>query len=834
MDDEIRVIVKTELAEAIRDIEKFANKTKDSMNDVSKETNKFTKLLANLGTAVAGFEAISGAVEYLKEAWLDAAKAQKELVLLNESFSQTGMGAAAAREATDAFKRFAEEQQKVTVYSDSTILSAGRYMEALSGLTEQGLEKATKAAMGFASATGGELQSVLEQLSESSEGGKNAFKKYGIEVSETGTKAQKLEQIVSQLNKRFGDFAEREGQTVVGQMAIMKNSMASLQQQIGEFLAFNVATANGSKGMFASIIEYATNAVDAIEFGLVAAGTGISNFITGLVYMANAGASAYDLIKAKVFGTEEEANAAFDKMGDAYETMTSNMVTVADAWQNHREEKEKQFSALYAKENKSRASGSKQLTQKQIEDAKKLAEDRSKATNDSMMVFSGSLNKELLALKNNYDEKLKLFGIFKKKISMSPEEQAELAKDAYEKEREDIITKSFASYVDDRQAKIDLENQMYDELLENFKGTERQKEAAARQHAKNIEAINRKMTEEEQQAFDATLQIVGQIGSAIGGEVGQVISGVSSMIASLASGNVAGAIAAAVGTAIELIQSEAEKAKKAVEQLKELSLQYLTDVQARRAQMETAALEQEKARRIAEMDKETAYMMARYSLTAENYSNMNAVTKAYYDQQQATAAASYAAMTVDEQNAYNVKMAYEKQKQEAQDKADAAKAVATAEMDAKIKESKRKEFEANKGIELAKLKIDREKALSEVIKNFPMPWDDWQRRKLMGEIRTNYGELEGLMNSQVFPEYAKGTNNAARGWSVVGERGPELRWNNGGETIVPNNHISNVMQNMGQTMTINGGITLNGVQDVQGLAKALENVANGMGKSIFK
>ncbi|MCH5195956.1 MAG: phage tail tape measure protein [Oscillospiraceae bacterium] len=57
-------------------------------------------------------------------------------------------------------------------------------------------------------------------------------------------------------------------------------------------------------------------------------------------------------------------------------------------------------------------------------------------------------------------------------------------------------------------------------------------------------------------------------------------------------------------------------------------------------------------------------------------------------------------------------------------------------------------------------------------------------------------ELESAMNF-VGPKlygYASGTSNAARGWDLVGENGPELRFFNGGETVIPTDRTQAILQ----------------------------------------
>jgi hypothetical protein len=84
----------------------------------------------------------------------------------------------------------------------------------------------------------------------------------------------------------------------------------------------------------------------------------------------------------------------------------------------------------------------------------------------------------------------------------------------------------------------------------------------------------------------------------------------------------------------------------------------------------------------------------------------------------------------------------------------------------------------------------------------------------------------------VMPEYARGGRPMVGRASIVGEVGPEIFVPDRAGTIIPNNRISNITQNQGQSFQINN-LSLNGIQDVKGLALALQEMANGMGKTLF-
>lgn len=54
--------------------------------------------------------------------------------------------------------------------------------------------------------------------------------------------------------------------------------------------------------------------------------------------------------------------------------------------------------------------------------------------------------------------------------------------------------------------------------------------------------------------------------------------------------------------------------------------------------------------------------------------------------------------------------------------------------------------------------------------------------------------------------YANGTNNAARGWDLVGENGPELRYFNGGETVIPTSRTQAILRDYGKMVDYNEAI----------------------------
>ncbi|WP_157186545.1 hypothetical protein [Nocardia jiangxiensis] len=74
-------------------------------------------------------------------------------------------------------------------------------------------------------------------------------------------------------------------------------------------------------------------------------------------------------------------------------------------------------------------------------------------------------------------------------------------------------------------------------------------------------------------------------------------------------------------------------------------------------------------------------------------------------------------------------------------------------------------------------------------------------------IKSKYGGIDRVQqaNANMPPKgYATGTTNAKKGWSLVGELGPELVLFGGGETVIPNNMLGNLNDNWNAAAQANG------------------------------
>ena len=99
---------------------------------------------------------------------------------------------------------FAQAQMKVTTYDDEQIKSSQALLLQLTRLDQEGIDRATKGAMGLASTMGIDLHSATMMVTKAMEGNYGALGRVGIRVGENLTAEQKQASMLDQLEKLYG------------------------------------------------------------------------------------------------------------------------------------------------------------------------------------------------------------------------------------------------------------------------------------------------------------------------------------------------------------------------------------------------------------------------------------------------------------------------------------------------------------------------------------------------------------------------------------------------------------------------------------------------------
>ena len=272
------------------------------IDEIANSVSGLEKTLQNgLGKASAAFSVFQGvlgerAVEKSLELIAEAAHkafdvfvtegieaAQKEqdaLNKLNQALAQSGNY---SEQASKKFEEFAQAMERSTKFSSDAVLSAGALLASLTGLSGEGLERATRAAIDFSAATGKDLDSAIFAIAKSANGSTEAFAKLGVKFKEGASNAETLNNAVAALESRFGGSAASQAKTFSGAVTILEASFEDLQKVVGRSVIENVAvvnvltelskiffgTADGAKNNEKALREFVAQgviyAIDAIE-----------------------------------------------------------------------------------------------------------------------------------------------------------------------------------------------------------------------------------------------------------------------------------------------------------------------------------------------------------------------------------------------------------------------------------------------------------------------------------------------------------------------------------------------------------------------------------------
>lgn len=213
----------------IKKLDETAGKASDkAVAGNKKNTDSIEDLKAGYLLAAAAITGVALAITKSIEAYAAQERAEG---LLEQAFSKT---TANAKEATKQFSEFASARQLVTKYGDEVTIQAAAQLEALTHLDQEGLQKAIIASQDLATAQGIDLASAANLVGKSIGSTHNVLARYGIAMADGGDTTARLNDLTGTLAKKFGGFAEKEGQSVTGRLAILKNSFGDVQEVIGK------------------------------------------------------------------------------------------------------------------------------------------------------------------------------------------------------------------------------------------------------------------------------------------------------------------------------------------------------------------------------------------------------------------------------------------------------------------------------------------------------------------------------------------------------------------------------------------------------------------------
>lgn len=203
---------------------------KKNLDEVDQKASATGGHLAEAGKLAAEAWAVANAVAI--ESVLLYKEQEQATNSLNQAMVQQGIFSSELR---DKYLEQAEALEKLTTFDAENIVKAETILQSMIGQTEV-TEDLTKATLDFAAAKGISLSTAAELAGKAIGTSTNALGRYGVEVTASATKAEKLTQVIDGLNRISGNRAETDAKGL-GALVQLKNATEEVAKVIGEQLA---------------------------------------------------------------------------------------------------------------------------------------------------------------------------------------------------------------------------------------------------------------------------------------------------------------------------------------------------------------------------------------------------------------------------------------------------------------------------------------------------------------------------------------------------------------------------------------------------------------------
>lgn len=272
---ELVIAVKTSTDQAQKGFKDLGNK----ISDLSSKAEKFSSMgkiavgafigsLASQAT-VGAFNLFRSGITSIISTFQDSielAGVQEEAV--NDLNTSLALAGNYSEETSKKFQDFASSLQEVTTFGDEVILKNAALLQSFAKLDEEGLERATTAAVNFSAVTGKDLSTSMDLLAKAATGNVSMLSRYGIVIKSTGDSAKDFQEVLSTIEKQFGGAASAKINTYAGATSQLSNTFGDLKEAVGDLITSNPLVIEGIKTLqeiFASLIKIITENKTAIK-----------------------------------------------------------------------------------------------------------------------------------------------------------------------------------------------------------------------------------------------------------------------------------------------------------------------------------------------------------------------------------------------------------------------------------------------------------------------------------------------------------------------------------------------------------------------------------------
>lgn len=209
------------------------------------------KWAAIAGGIKAGLALLKNAWEFAKFSVNAYAQNARAVNTLSASLKAVGI---TSQEAIKQAQRFASEMQSATGIADEAFLNAQRLM-ANYGIVGKEAEKAIKSAYALSQGVNMDFESALLQIAKAAAGSTASLSRYGIVLDDGAKKGDKFNEVLRQINEKFGAAAQASMNDTITKTEALKQEWGDFKELLGRELA----------PLMLKLVEYARDFVDGLS-----------------------------------------------------------------------------------------------------------------------------------------------------------------------------------------------------------------------------------------------------------------------------------------------------------------------------------------------------------------------------------------------------------------------------------------------------------------------------------------------------------------------------------------------------------------------------------------
>jgi len=223
----LAIVITGDGSGAVREFERVGKTAERELGKAEAGSARFGASMQKTGAIAIGVGALMIGAS-VKAAEAAAAQEQADLKLANTLRNMPQLAGA----NISAFTGQAQALQKVTAASDEEV-EAAQSMLGQFGLTERQILKMTPLLLDYARKTGKDMESAAKDVGKALEGKTKALESAGVRIDKAVYSTDRYRAVTDALSRSVGGFAEEEGKTFAGQLAIMRHQMEETDESIG-------------------------------------------------------------------------------------------------------------------------------------------------------------------------------------------------------------------------------------------------------------------------------------------------------------------------------------------------------------------------------------------------------------------------------------------------------------------------------------------------------------------------------------------------------------------------------------------------------------------------